>query len=123
MEVCFTQRDKHLVGGKVWPNEPTDTVWARCSGNRGSGGFWDSKPCRVTSKLTLKKDGVEAWTEDRAFNVAADSGGNTYVDFYACRGNGVYSLTLHDIHVEVYDNDASNVDIDVAPFTVTASGC
>jgi hypothetical protein len=79
MELCFTQADKHLASGVVWPNEPADTVWARCSGNRGSG-LWDSKPCRVTSQLTLKKDGVEAWTEDRAFSVARDSGGNTYAD-------------------------------------------
>lgn len=99
--VCFTEEEKWHVYGPT-TTEPTDVLTGEC---QKFGVFlWDKASCSVKGKLTLRKDGVPAWTEDRSLSYDPFHGmaSGRAVDYYRCRGRGEYSLTLHDASASVF---------------------
>ena len=127
--VCLTERNKPgLYGGQTL--EPTDVLTGACS-KAGDIVFWDKAPCTVRAKLTLRKDGLLAWTEERSLRsdpILGKSSGEA-VDYYACRGRGEYSLTLHDATATVRYRLVANgtlgefKTVQLPDVTVKAQGC
>ncbi|MGK5638824.1 hypothetical protein ACSNOK_11005 [Streptomyces sp. URMC 126] len=122
LTVCFTQEwYKPVYGDKRL--EPTDVITANCSNHNL---WWRSTGCSVTAKLTLKKNGVHVWTENRAWGSDPVHGraDGRYVDHYACRGHGEYSLTLHDATASVNTTGGvRRAHVTLKPVTVKATGC
>ncbi|MFG6194183.1 hypothetical protein [Nonomuraea sp. JJY05] len=118
--ICLTETwKKHAFGGPTL--EPTDTVTLECWHGVV---LWSNSDCSMDSKLTLSKDGVRAWTEERSNSVYIARNGNTstYTDHYACRGNGEYELRFEGATVWV-TRHFSRGSVTIPAFSVKARGC
>ncbi|MGA4987796.1 hypothetical protein [Nonomuraea bangladeshensis] len=118
--ICLTEAWKtHVLGERTL--EPTDTLTLECWHGVV---LWSNSDCSMSSKLSLLKDGVNAWTEPRSNRVHIARSGNTstYTDYYACRGPGAYELRFEGatVHVTPHSGSAS---LTVPAFSVKARGC
>ncbi|MEQ4722961.1 hypothetical protein [Nonomuraea sp. B19D2] len=103
--------------------DPTDTVTLECWHGVV---LWSNTHCSMNSKLSLWKDGVHVWTEDRSNNVDIARSGNTstYTDYYACRGNGEYELRFEGATASVLLRSGQRGgSVTIPAFSVKARGC
>ncbi|MFI6707720.1 hypothetical protein ACIBF7_14860 [Nonomuraea sp. NPDC050478] len=118
--ICLTEAWKtHTFGERTL--EPTNTLTLECWHGVA---LWSNSDCSMSSKLSLSKDGVPAWTESRSNSVYIARSGNTstYTDHYACRGRGEYELRFEGgtVHVTPHSSSAS---LTIPAFSVKARGC
>ncbi|MYS39616.1 hypothetical protein K388_06847 [Streptomyces sp. KhCrAH-43] len=89
--------------------------------------FWSEQgSCDWKGQLSMAKDGVEVWRENWGKKTeATHSGDRTAYDFYQCRKNGTYTLTLDNIDMQSSNNGIIGDWHDVFPpaVSVTAEGC
>ncbi|MEU2901142.1 hypothetical protein ACWC4E_34610 [Streptomyces sp. NPDC001273] len=123
LTVCFTEDTRYDGNVGAWVPASADSVEGRCWQKRIT---YNERNCKFSAKLTLKKDGQHVWTENRQLTTDyLHSGATTIRDNWRCRGEGTYSLTLHDISILVENGGIANTWERVHPkdVTVTAKGC
>ncbi|MFG3168548.1 hypothetical protein [Streptomyces sp. NPDC048200] len=107
--------------GREWMS-PTATVTARCY-HKTLLTWSEQQSCKWNAWLTMKKDGNQAWHEHWSDQTeATHQGAVTKYEYYQCRGNGIYSLTIDDINMKSSNNGIVDHWTSVYPKAVTATG-
>lgn len=120
--ICLTEAWKtHTFGERTL--EPTDTVTLECKHSDIL--FWSNTNCSMNSKLSLFKDGVHAWTEERGnrVSIARTGSTSTATDHYACRGHGEYELKFEGARVNLSPHPHIPEHVTIPAFSVKARGC
>lgn len=124
LEICMTTRRGRHPGGYEY-DAPTVSVEAKCSHKTLL--LWSEQgSCDWKANVVMKKDGVTAWDENwHNRTEATHSGARTYYEYYRCRGNGTYTVTIQNINMRSSNNGI--VDdwhaVSLNPTTATGKGC